>query len=68
MLAALHFNENAGRKQRSNDQGVLQYSIHYPKFKQGGYVVRRVLMDPTFGMSCFILWDAKISYGVANHP
>lgn len=49
ILTALHFNENVGRQQSTTQQGELMFSIHYPKYKLGGYIVRKVLEDPTFG-------------------
>lgn len=48
-LAALHFNENSGRKQVVIKEGKERYDIVFPKYKKGGYVVRRVLEDPTYG-------------------
>lgn len=48
-LAALHFNENSNRKQTVTKKGEEQYEIIFPKFKRGGYTVRKVLEDPTFG-------------------
>ncbi|XP_066275661.1 uncharacterized protein [Branchiostoma lanceolatum] len=49
ILAALHFNENAPRTQakRMRDGGDM-YSLHYPKYKKGGYIVRKVLEKATF--------------------
>ena len=46
-LAALHFNENSNRKQTVTKQGEEQYEIIFPKFKKGGYTVKKV---PTYGM------------------
>ncbi|XP_077094058.1 uncharacterized protein LOC143746181 [Siphateles boraxobius] len=34
-LAAMHYNENAGRSQASTAAGDLRYSIVFPKFKHG---------------------------------
>ncbi|XP_066263550.1 uncharacterized protein [Branchiostoma lanceolatum] len=48
ILAAMHFNENANRAQRRRRDGEDMYSLHYPKAKQGGYIVRKVLEKPTF--------------------
>ena len=41
-LAALHYNENAIRKQAKSKQDKLRYSISFPKFKKGGYTVRKL--------------------------
>ncbi|XP_057713474.1 uncharacterized protein LOC130929879 [Corythoichthys intestinalis] len=48
IVAALHFNENAHRAHSLTRDGVGIYSIHFPKSKQGGHVVRKVLENPTF--------------------
>lgn len=48
-LAALHFNENSSREQATTVAGKLQYSIVFPKHKKGGYVVKKVTKDPTYG-------------------
>ncbi|XP_078494969.1 uncharacterized protein LOC104265692 isoform X3 [Ciona intestinalis] len=48
-LAALHFNENAHRAQSVTKDGVPVYGIHYPKYKKGGYIVRKVIQEATYG-------------------
>lgn len=48
-MAALHFNENANRKQAQTKGGEDRYDIIFPKYKKGGYVVRRVVQNPTYG-------------------
>nr|XP_026695493.1 uncharacterized protein LOC113475505 [Ciona intestinalis] len=47
-LAALHFNENAHRAQSVTKDGVPVYGIHYPKYKKGGYIVRKVIQEATY--------------------
>ena len=49
-LAALHFNENASRKQAvSRDcKGKERYDILYPKYKKGGHIVQKVTVNPTY--------------------
>ena len=49
MTAALHFNENAGREQATNRDGDLQYKIVFPKFKKGGFIVRKITTGCTYG-------------------
>lgn len=49
LLAVMHYNENSERVQATNRDGELQYSINYPKAKQGGYTVKKVLNDCTYG-------------------
>ena len=41
IIAAMHFNENAGRKQALNKEGEEEYYIQYPKAKSGGWVEER---------------------------
>lgn len=48
-LAALHFNENGMRDQAVTKAGNKRYSIVFPKFKKGGYTVREVKVDCTYG-------------------
>ena len=48
LLAAMHCNENSGRNQQQNKQGELQYAITFPKYKKGGYTVRRILEKGTY--------------------
>ena len=50
-LAALHFNENASRKQAVTLKGEEHYDILFPKYKKGGHIVRKVTVDPTYGKS-----------------
>ena len=40
-LAALHYNFNKDREQATTKCGTQRYSIQYPKFKKGGYTVRK---------------------------
>lgn len=47
-LAALHFNENASRKQAVTAKGQECYDILYPKYKKGGHIVRKVTVNPTY--------------------
>ncbi|KAI8494608.1 hypothetical protein Bbelb_278340 [Branchiostoma belcheri] len=49
ILAAMHFNENANRAQSKRRDGEDMYTLHYPKYKKGGYIVRKVLKKSTFG-------------------
>eukprot|EP00795_Rhopilema_esculentum_P010095 gene10095-18746_t len=48
MIAALHFNENAGRAQAVNKEGNLEYKIVFPKYKKGGTIVRRITTNCTY--------------------
>ena len=47
-LAALHFNENSQRAHAVTRQGDKCYDIIFPKYKKGGHVVRKVLVDATY--------------------
>ncbi|XP_057715805.1 uncharacterized protein LOC130931222 [Corythoichthys intestinalis] len=48
IVAVLHFNENAHRAHSLTQDGVGIFSIHFPKSKQCGHIVRKVLENPTF--------------------
>ena len=43
-LAELHFNENTNRK-----QGTKRYSVAFPKYKKGGYTIKKDLVNATYG-------------------
>lgn len=51
-IAALHHNENADRPQTHTKSGEKRYSVLYPKYKKGGYIVRKVSVDPTYCKLC----------------
>ena len=48
-LAALHFNENANQEQAVSPAGEPRYDLVFPKFKKGGYIVKKITKDPTYG-------------------
>ena len=48
-LAALHFNENTNRKQAVTKQGTKQYNVAFPKYKKGDYMIKKVLVNATYG-------------------
>ena len=54
-MAALHFNENSGRGQALTKQGSKCFDVIFPKYKKGGYVVRKVLANATYGKPIFKL-------------
>lgn len=47
-LAAIHWNENAGRSQATKADGTPMYRINFPKAKEGGHTVSKVLTACTF--------------------
>lgn len=47
-LAALHYNENGWRKQQCKADGEQCFVIKYPKYKKGGYIVKKVLKEGTY--------------------
>ena len=47
-IAALHFNENVNRSQAVTKDGADRYDVVYPKYKKGGYIVRKVTVAPTY--------------------
>ena len=48
-LAAMYFNENDSREQAVTKKGEERYDILFPKYKKGGYIVRKVVQGPTSG-------------------
>lgn len=48
-LAALHFNENAGRPTKKNKAGNEEYAIKFPKAKKGGHTVVAIPTSCTYG-------------------
>lgn len=53
-LAALHFNENSGRDQALTKQGSKRFDVIFPKYKKGGYVVQKVLVNATYSKPIFL--------------
>ena len=47
---AIHFNENSQRTHAVTKKGDKRYDIIYiyPKYKKGGHVVQKVLVDATY--------------------
>ena len=47
MLSALHFNENSSRDQATTvtASGEERFEVLYPKYKKGGHIVRKILLD-----------------------
>ena len=43
LLAALHYNHNSCKHQAKTKKGEDQYSISFPKYKKGGFIVREVM-------------------------
>ena len=48
-LPALHHNENANKKQAKTEDGKDRYSLCFPKYKKGGYIVRKIMVESTHG-------------------
>lgn len=53
-LAALHFNENSDHAQAVTKEGSRRNGIIFPKYKKGGYVVRKVLVNATYSKVIFL--------------
>ena len=51
----LHFNENSGREEAVTREGKQSYEIVYPKYKKGGYVVRKITVGPTYSKFSLVL-------------
>jgi hypothetical protein len=55
-LSILHFNENSNRQVRVTERGEATYVMKFPKYKQGGYIVRAARVKATYGMQhCDVL-------------
>ena len=50
-LAALHYNENSKKVQATTVVGNERYAISYPKYKQGGHIVRKISVPSTYGIA-----------------
>ena len=63
-LAAMHYNENAGRAQATTALGAAQYSLSYPRSKQdaGGYTICKKLVNSTFCKSDNSYHSSQKSY------
>ncbi|XP_034082366.1 uncharacterized protein LOC117552821 [Gymnodraco acuticeps] len=48
LLAGLHYNENASRHTATTKAGEQRFKIRYPKYKAGGHVVKKILVEATF--------------------
>jgi len=49
-LAAIHYNENSDRVQKTTSSGEKVWEVRFPKFKKGGYSIIPVKTAPTYGM------------------
>lgn len=58
-VAALHYNENAGREQQVSSTGKPAFQIRFPKYKKGGYIVRKVLQSKSYNYISN-LWEQVI--------
>ena len=54
-MAAMHYNGNGGRQQAISPGGSKKYRIAFPKYKEGGHTVQKVLVEPSFGKDEFRL-------------
>jgi len=48
-LAAMHYNHNSDKEQAVTRDGKKRWSILYPKYKKGVYIVRRLMKKSSFG-------------------
>ena len=49
LLAALHFNENSQRDQKTTQSGEKMWKVSYPKYRHGDGVVQEVKDKVTYG-------------------
>nr|XP_018672517.2 uncharacterized protein LOC108950844 [Ciona intestinalis] len=57
-LAALHYNENCGRKFLKRNDGSSVVKYYFPKYKKGEFFVRRQKEEATFGYVSKVLCGA----------
>jgi hypothetical protein len=50
ILASLHFNENVYRDTKKKKTGEEVKRVWWPKLKSGEALVRKVKVEPTYGM------------------
>lgn len=50
ILAVLHFNENVRRPKKLAKDGSTYVNVTYPKYKNGGEVVRELAVAATYSM------------------
>ena len=65
-IAILHFNENANREQATTLEGKERFDVLFPKYKAGGYVVKRVKVDPTFSKLTIIVSGTQLILMLIN--
>ena len=44
----MHFNENSKRKLAKTKLGTERFAISFPKYKKGGYVIKKIQEAPSF--------------------
>lgn len=49
LLAAMHYNFNSNRKQAVTRKGQKQFTVSFPKYKGGGFIVRKVKTSINYG-------------------
>ena len=49
LLAAIHYNANSNRETAKTKEGKERYAVRYPRFKKGGWSVRPVKENPSYG-------------------
>ena len=58
LLAALHYNHNANRETARRSDGLERYSVRYPRFRKGAWVVVPIKEKASYGRQC----HAVLSY------
>ena len=62
LLAALHYNNNSSKQQAVTKAGEEQYSILFPKYKKGGFIVRKVMKESSYGKCSLKLRQILLIY------
>lgn len=62
-IAALHFNENGNRQQRSTQDGTPMYSVSFPKSRKGEGIAKEIKVQQTYGKCCFYcIWTKQANW------
>ncbi|XP_059891693.1 uncharacterized protein LOC132445623 [Gadus macrocephalus] len=62
LLAALHYNCNANRETARRSDGLERYSVRYPRFRKGAWVVVPIKEKASYGYATSLIEALRESY------
>uniref|UniRef100_A0A8C5BTL6 Uncharacterized protein n=1 Tax=Gadus morhua TaxID=8049 RepID=A0A8C5BTL6_GADMO len=62
LLAALHYNYNANRETARRSDGLERYSVRYPRFRKGAWVVVPIKEKASYGYATSLIEALRESY------